>query len=176
MSTRTFDAWRDRLCKAVEKHDSYNWVIGDLLVEGEKLFEIRAYTEAQELTGFERNHLRDIAWVAANVSASVRTDNLSWSHHRQIAHLKPAKQKELLDKAVKEGLGVAQLRDLAKEPRNKGPKKRKTYGFSLPLTKTELDCLKWHAKKNGQNADDLVYGIVRDWVAKAQGLVEGAAQ
>ena len=33
--------------------------------------------------------LRDYKWVADNVELSLRNDNLTWSHHREIAKLEP---------------------------------------------------------------------------------------
>ena len=54
--------------------------------------------------------LRDFKWVAEKIPLSVRTDILSFDHHRRVAPLKPAEQKKWLRRAVDEEMTVAELR------------------------------------------------------------------
>ena len=68
------------------------------------------YTEACERFGREKQSLKNYKWVAGSVELSVRTDNLSWEHHKLVAPLTPAAQKKWLKKAEKEGWSVSELR------------------------------------------------------------------
>ena len=47
--------------------------------------------------------LKDTKWVSENVESSLRKDNLSFNHHREVASLPPEKQE-----AVAEIVGVPQ--------------------------------------------------------------------
>ena len=56
---------------------------------------------------------------------SQRCDNLSWTHHREVAALKPEKQTHWLERAKKDSLSVRDLRQLIQpKPAEKaGPSK-----------------------------------------------------
>jgi hypothetical protein len=93
------------------------FVIGDWLVYGEQNFaksrvEPGRYKEALRTTGIDYALLRDYAYVSRNVSLSVRTDKLSWFHHRLIARLKPEKQRHWIDLATngQEHISIRRLR------------------------------------------------------------------
>ena len=57
------------------------------------------YDDIAEETGYEKKALRNIKYVADNVNSSLRKDNLSFSHHTEVASLTPEKQL-FLNKAV----------------------------------------------------------------------------
>ena len=50
------------------------------------------YSQALELGDYERGTLRNAAWVAGHIEMSRRRDNLSWSHHNEVADLEPEDQ------------------------------------------------------------------------------------
>ena len=50
------------------------------------------------------------AWVAGRVEICTRVQILSWAHHREVAPLTSAKQKDWLAKAVANGWSVRELR------------------------------------------------------------------
>ena len=47
----------------------------------------------------------------------IRVNNLTWTHHRQVAKLDPEQQAEMLNLAVEEDLSVRELRAKVKEER-----------------------------------------------------------
>jgi len=47
------------------------------------------YDDIAEETGYDKQVLRDYKYVAENTS-SLRNDDLSFSHHREVASLPPA--------------------------------------------------------------------------------------
>ena len=89
---------------------SVMWWIGDWLRFGDgKWGETSA--QAVEDTGRQGQTLLDAQWVASKfVDNSRRREELSWSHHKEVAALPPAEADELLDLAEREGLSTRELR------------------------------------------------------------------
>lgn len=86
-----------------------NWWVGDWLRYattrwGEK------YVEAAKITGVDAKTLRNIAYVASRFDLSRRRDNLTWTHHAEVAALEPDKQDEWLDRAIHDRLSATDLR------------------------------------------------------------------
>jgi hypothetical protein len=96
----TLKVWKDA-GRAIEKaHGEVRWKIGDWLLAGEKQFGKKAYKEAVAITGYAKATLYDIARVAKRVTTSVRTEDLSWNHHRAVEKLEDREvQKEWLRQA-----------------------------------------------------------------------------
>lgn len=88
----------------------HQWWGGDALVEGERRYGDDFAQYADEL-GVEPHTLTNWRWVADSVKPSRRREDLSWSHHAEVARLDPKAQKAALAHAAKEGLNVRQLRD-----------------------------------------------------------------
>ena len=78
---------------------SMQWLIGDWLLQGERNNWGKHEVIAEEL-GYEVKTLYDYRYVARNVDFSVRTEKLSFGHHKLVAHLAKAEQKLWLDRAV----------------------------------------------------------------------------
>lgn len=76
-----------------------HWWIGDWVNYGENRWGEK-YAQALDETKFDYQTLRDDAWVARQFDLSRRRDNLSFSHHREVAALPITKQDELLAKAA----------------------------------------------------------------------------
>lgn len=112
----TLEDWESvgRFLHAAE--GSVHFWIGDWLRYGERVYG-KTYEQAEELTGFDNQTLRDDAWIASKVDLSRRRDNLSFSHHAEVAALEPAEQDELLERAEAEKWTRSQLRDHVKQIR-----------------------------------------------------------
>ncbi len=87
----------------------HQWWIGDWIRFGTKQWGEK-YAEAARLTGYDRGSLRNLAWVASQFDPSRRRDKLTWTHHLEVAPLKPDEQDQWLDRAIKEKLSAADLR------------------------------------------------------------------
>lgn len=87
------------------------WWIGDWVRYGNGRWGER-YGEAAKITGYEVKSLRNLAYVASRFEPSRRRDNLTWSHHAEVAVLEPADQDSWLDRAIALRLSVADLREL----------------------------------------------------------------
>lgn len=89
--------------------DALPWWIGDWFVMAETTFG-STYTDAEKITGLGYQALADIAYVCRAVDFSRRRENLSFTHHREVAPLAPWAQVQWLDVAESEGLSAMRLR------------------------------------------------------------------
>ena len=86
------------------------WWLGDWLRFGNAAYGER-YGPAARMTGYDRQSLMNMAYVASRFEASRRRENLSWSHHAEIAAFEPAEQDEWLERAERDRLSVRDLRE-----------------------------------------------------------------
>ena len=86
------------------------WWIGDWLAYGNQRFGER-YSRASRLTGYDVQTLMNMVYVATCIDVSRRRENLSFSHHAEVAALEPDEQDRWLDHALRERLSVRCLRE-----------------------------------------------------------------
>jgi hypothetical protein len=86
-----------------------NWLIGDWVNYGATKWGEK-YTEAARITGFDTKSLRNIVYVSRRFDSSRRRDNLTWSHHAELAVFDTEQQERWLDRAASDRLSVADLR------------------------------------------------------------------
>jgi hypothetical protein len=94
------------------------FLIGDWVRFGEKKKFIRSdrYDEAAKETGLKRGTLKVYASVSKSVGPLMRINGLSFQHHQLVAPLPEKKQREMLERAVKEKMKVRQLRAVLSAP------------------------------------------------------------
>jgi hypothetical protein len=100
-------------------HEAVRFAIGDAILIGEKLYGEEAF-QAFEALHLSEDGRREYLRVSERVPRSRRRKDLSWSHHRAVAALEPAAQKEWLKRASDEGMSHAEMRDALRngaEPR-----------------------------------------------------------
>lgn len=85
------------------------WWIGDWIRFGANRYGGR-YKVATQLTGYDEQTLTNMAWVASRFEISRRRENLTWSHHAELAALEPDEREEWLDRAERNRLTIRQLR------------------------------------------------------------------
>lgn len=95
---------------------SLNWWIGDWLIYGEGKWG-EMYAQAVETTGWDYDRLSKAKWVAARVQFCKRLQNLTWSHHHEVASLDPEAQEKWLMRAEAERWSVRRLREEIKGPK-----------------------------------------------------------
>lgn len=91
-------------------HEAVRFAIGDAIRLGEALYGEEAFQAIEEM-GLSEDARKEYLRVAQKVPRSRRRKGLSWSHHRAVAALEPAKQKEWLRRADEERMSHHQLRD-----------------------------------------------------------------
>jgi hypothetical protein len=85
------------------------WWIGDWLRYGNLRYGEK-YSRAARATGYDAQSLMNMAYVASRFAPDRRREQLSWSHHAEVASLEPAEQDRWLDLAEGERLSVHSLR------------------------------------------------------------------
>jgi len=111
------EEWMDVFKALKQVEGCVQFWIGDCLAYRQQKWGM--YDDIAEETGYDKQALRDIKYVAQNVESSRRNDNLSFTHHREVASLPPEKQELFLNMAVEDKLSVRDLRNkIKKEKRN----------------------------------------------------------
>jgi hypothetical protein len=92
------------------------WWIGDWVSYGNARFGER-YVRAARITGYDVQTLMNMVYVASRFDASRRRQNLSWSHHAEVAALDRDDQDYWLERAEAERLSVRCLREEVRRQR-----------------------------------------------------------
>jgi hypothetical protein len=108
----SFDEWQDLASSIGDVASSIAFVVGDWLVYGQNLFGTEgtperrvsadAYQVAIAATGLDLSTLQNYAYVSRNVPFSLRTERLSWEHHRLVAKLPDGEKQGWLEACVAE--------------------------------------------------------------------------
>jgi CYTH domain-containing protein len=85
------------------------WWVGDWVRYGNAKFGER-YVRASRITGYDIQTLKNMAYVASRFDPSRRRDELSWSHHAEVAALPPEEQDRWLSRVQADHLSVKDLR------------------------------------------------------------------
>lgn len=92
------------------------FAIGDWIVMGFDTYEHGKWDAVQQVWGdAELKTLQDYEYVSKRIKSTVRTVDLSWSHHRTIADLPEDKQRKWLEDAAANKWSVATLRQKLSE-------------------------------------------------------------
>lgn len=86
------------------------WWLGDWCRLGEQAYGEK-YAQALEATDYEEGTLRNAVYVASAVDPDRRRDELSFSHHQEVAKMEPDMQDKWLEAAVKFKWNVKRMRD-----------------------------------------------------------------
>lgn len=96
----TQEEWRQLATSIGEVATSIAFIVGDWLVYGQSLFgtdghpdrrvDDPSYLLAMDATGLDRSTLQNYAYVSRSIPYSVRSERLSWEHHRLLAKLPEA--------------------------------------------------------------------------------------
>lgn len=88
---------------------SAGWWIGDWLRYGAARYGSK-YALAARVTGYDHQTLMNMVYVATRFQISRRRENLSWSHHAELAPLDLEEQDRWLERATAQRLTVRDLR------------------------------------------------------------------
>jgi len=92
------------------------WLLGDWIAYGNLKFGER-YARASKITGYDRQTLMNMVYVASRFAVSRRREDLSWSHHETLAALEPGDQDRWLDQAAEHRWAVSDLRTMLRAHR-----------------------------------------------------------
>ena len=120
------DEWM-AVFKALKTVEDYvQFWLGDCLAYRERKWGM--YEDVAEETGYDKGTLKNLKSVSESIESSRRHDDLSFTHHQEVASLPPKKQEEFLKKAADEKLSVRELREEIKKYK-RGDDKRQTQEF-----------------------------------------------
>ena len=105
----TYAEWAEIGSKFQYVNGSLNWWLGDWINEGESRYG-EMYAQAIELTGNSLENLKKYKQIAFNVKKWTRVHDLSWTHHRYIAHLPEEEQRLWLEHTIEHGLSSRELK------------------------------------------------------------------
>lgn len=105
----SFEEWLSVGDYLMQVGRSNSFQVGDWLNFGQATWGDK-YTEGMARTGRPYKTLANYAYIASNVSQSIREPGLDHEHHAAVAMLAPSEQKRWLKMAVSHNLSVARLR------------------------------------------------------------------
>ena len=108
----SFDEWRDLASSIGQAARSVAFIVGDWLVYGQNLYGTDGFPEkrvdpasyqlAMNATGLDLSTLQNYAYVSRSVPFSLRSELLSWEHHRILAKLPEDEMAGWIDACVAE--------------------------------------------------------------------------
>jgi hypothetical protein len=108
----SFEEWRELADHIGRAARSVSFIIGDWLVYGQSLFgtdgfpdkrvDNASYQLALAATGLDLSTLQNYAYVSRSMPYPLRSERLSWEHHRLVAKLPEGDQKDWIDACVAE--------------------------------------------------------------------------
>jgi hypothetical protein len=142
-------------------HGSIQWALGDWFVYGEGRYrDGEMYEQALEDTGRSLGGLMNLKSVASRVPPSIRRADLSWSHHREIAKLEQAKQREWLSRAAEGDWSVDLLRDTLRAERDLTTRLGPGPAAPEPLSPDESAVVNLYRELKPEFGDKLDAGLV----------------
>jgi len=172
---------RVRRFKAAESASEMGvWEIGDWLIEGldDKEFGTKAYEEAEQITGWQRETLYTVVWVVRKFPPSLRSETaLKWSHFKELARIKDENVREkALHRFTDDGFEhsvldvrsyVDRVLEKLKAGKPKGGKQgnQKTYvQLTVSLKADYRDLVKAYAKAKRTTPELLLREIVMEYL------------
>jgi hypothetical protein len=111
-SELSFEEWSELATAIGQAARSIAFIVGDWLVYGQSLFgtdgfpdkrvDSASYQLAIAATGLDLSTLQNYAYVARSIPYSLRTERLSWEHHRLVAKLPDDGKRDWIEACVAE--------------------------------------------------------------------------
>lgn len=183
----TLKDWKDVGRSYAKEEGEIRWKIGDWLTAGIDQFgPKKAYNAARAVTGYATTTLYEFARVARRVPggrSSVRTEDLSWNHHKAVEKLweDPELQKDWLRQAQSVNLSVDALKTAIKRQGRPGyPRKSEVAvkeddrirDFRVRFTTAELKRVNRLAEIRNLAPGELIHKIVLSHFEDSQVIAE----
>lgn len=102
--------WRKLGSALFRLHDSLQIILGDWLVQGERIHG-KTYEEIANLFGRKKKTLYNWKYVMSSVDISLRGENLTFKHYRIVAAMPPEQQAYWLGQAAASNWGAGKMQD-----------------------------------------------------------------
>ena len=80
-----YEEWETLKWDLQQVYGAIQWWLGDWLRYGERNFS-ETYPQAVEQLDYERNTIWNISYVSGAIESSLRSEDLSWSHHKEVGN------------------------------------------------------------------------------------------
>jgi hypothetical protein len=134
---------------------SAGWWVGDWVRYGSARYGSK-YAAAARVTGYDRQTLMNMVYVATRFEISRRREKLSWSHHSELAALEVDGQERWLNRALAERMNVRDLRDAltaAEQPLGGSSPRRRAARSKRAGGALEHVAMESHDLKHASSAD-----------------------
>jgi hypothetical protein len=155
-----------------KSESSLRWWIADWWAYGDHRYGDRKTLAARGVFGLAFETLMDYGTVARSVKTSNRFEVLSFTHHLQVAALRPARQKRFLTQALENGWSVSELkRQIAagvgsnRDPGSGSNEEARKFGGKMLEALRALSELEWPNRKCLEDPDGLQ--LLREIVEQA---------
>ena len=142
----TYEDWLRQGSKLGLAGRNAGWWLGDWLRYGTTRYGSK-YAAAARTTGYDRQTLMNMVYVATRFEFSRRRENLSWSHHAELAALDAEDQERWLDRAAAERFSVRDLREMllsSKQPAGRASARRAAAATVTPHANGRARALTGH--------------------------------
>lgn len=111
-----FDVYSNAVAFAGQANDAAKWALGDLLIFGESRYG-EEYAQVLDVARISERQAERYRYVAQQVRPSRRRENLSFTHHEEVAALEPSDQERLLGNALDSSWSTGDLRGRVRDLR-----------------------------------------------------------
>jgi len=132
----TFEEWIEYGHKLKKVESGIQWLLGYWWNYGHEKWDGKAIEVAKKI-GYSIQTCRHYGYVDRHVTSFSRLNDVSFSHHLEVAALKPEKQRYYLEKARDEKLSREKLRSIIQK--ETGYKKKETKSETHRLTLKRYD-------------------------------------
>lgn len=139
MSFEEWSAYGQRLSRMAE---GVMWWLGDWWRYGERRYGERA-SQALDADGYSYQTLRSAGYVAGRFEPFRRLNNLTWSHHLEVAALDPGEADKLLTEAASEGWSTRELRAEVSLRKRRRRAREESARFSTTPILRRMDAVEW---------------------------------
>jgi len=110
----SFEDWQAIGRRLFARERVINWWIGDWWAFGEHRYGERAKMAAEGIWGLSFGGLQNLGSISRSFETSRRREDVSFTHHAEVAALPPADGDALLEQAASEKIPCAKLRTIAR--------------------------------------------------------------
>jgi hypothetical protein len=133
-----FEKWQSVLERLQGMEFSVMWWLGDCLRYGERAYGEK-YAQALDATDYAYQTIADAKWVAGRFEISRRRENLTWSHHREVAGIQDDAEQDARNAARRGSVNGSRTASANTEPLQGSPLPLPAPGAGLPVEPPDLD-------------------------------------
>jgi hypothetical protein len=165
-----YETWEKLTTNLIYGSRKMLWLVGDAMQYGEAHFGDKVY-QVIDPTHYDVKTVKNAAWVCGVIPPSKRVNTLSFSHHETVAALLEKDREELLEQAAGEHWSVKELREKARQVKEKYPEEKKRKS-KKPVKEKKLPVINATDEQSVLGAADAVLTYFKETESKENPLRE----